>query len=469
MRQFLDDNFLLSNDTAMALYHDWASKMPILDYHCHLPPAQIAENYQFSSISEVWLGGDHYKWRAMRANGVEERLVTGNGSDWEKFSAWAATMPYTIGNPLYQWTHLELRRYFGIDLLLSPDTAKEIFDACNKKIGSDAFRARELMRSMDVKTVCTTDDPTDSLRHHAKLREEGFEIPVYPAFRPDKAFRVDAPDLFNPWVDNLREAASIDIGSADSLLKALEMRVGFFHEAGCRLSDHGINAPFSADCTPADAERIFAAARTGSAASPQEADMFGSFVMLALGRMYAARGWTLQLHLGALRSNNTRMSKLLGPDTGYDSTGDAPTATALVKFLDSLESTNELSKTIVYCLNPNDNDLIAAAIGSFQDGKIPGKMQFGSGWWHNDQRDGMERQMTTLANLGLLSRFVGMVTDSRSFLSYPRHEYFRRVLCNLLGRWVENGEIPRDTALLGPIVQDISFTNAKNYFQLGTR
>ena len=469
MRQFLDDNFLLSNDTAMALYHDWAAKMPILDYHCHLPPAQIAGNYQFSSISEAWLGGDHYKWRALRANGVEERLVTGNGSDWEKFAAWAATMPSTIGNPLYQWTHLELRRYFGIDLLLSPDTAKDIFDACNEKIGSDAFRARELMRSMDVKTVCTTDDPTDPLEHHAQLRDEGFDIPVYPAFRPDKAFRVDAPELFNTWIDSLGEAASIEVSSADALLQALEKRIGFFHEMGCRLSDHGIYAPFFADCTSAEAERIFGSARTGNAANPLEADMFGNFVMVALGRMYAARGWTLQLHLGALRNNNTRMSKLLGPDTGFDSIGDAPTAMALVKFLDTLESTSELPKTIIYCLNPNDNDLIAAAIGSFQDGKTPGKMQFGSGWWHNDQRDGMERQMTTLANLGLLGRFVGMVTDSRSFLSYPRHEYFRRVLCNLLGTWVENGEIPRDMELLGPIVQDISFNNAKNYFQLGSR
>ena len=467
MRQFLDDNFLLTNDTAMSLYHDWASQMPIYDYHCHLPPAQISRNHRFASITDVWLGGDHYKWRVLRANGVDESLVTGESSDWDKFSAWAATMPYTVGNPLYQWTHLELKRYFGIDTILSPETAREIYDACNEQTGSDSFRARELMRMMHVKTVCTTDDPTDSLEHHKALREEGFEIPVYPAFRPDKVFKVDTPEILNPWLGSLAEVSGTDINSIGALLQALEKRIDYFHGMGCRLSDHGINAPFGADCSEAEASAIFNAARSGTAANGEEAEKFGGFVLLALGRMYAAREWTLQLHLGALRGTNSRMLKRLGPDTGYDSTGDFPTAVSLAGFLDKLDVSDELPRTIIYCLNPADNELIAAAIGSFQDGRIPGKMQFGSGWWHNDHRDGMERQMTALANLGLLSRFVGMVTDSRSFLSYPRHEYFRRVMCNLFGVWVENGELPRDMGLLGPIVQDIGFTNAKNYFQLG--
>ncbi|MBT3274806.1 MAG: glucuronate isomerase [Spirochaetales bacterium] len=467
MRQFLDDNFLLANDTAIELYHDWAAAMPIYDYHCHLPPIQVAENHKFTSITDVWLGGDHYKWRALRANGVDEELITGSAGDWEKFQAWAETMPYTIGNPLYQWTHLELRRYFGIDELLGPDTAEVIFARCNEQILSDSFRARELMRMMKVKTVCTTDDPVDDLRHHKSITDDGFEIKVYPAFRPDKAFKVDDTDTFIPWLRSLSETSGLEITTSAGLLEALENRIDYFHSQGCRLSDHGINAPFAADCTAAEADEILSSVLAGNSVNPIQTKKFAGTVLLELGRMYAAKGWTMQLHLGALRSNNTRMLKKLGPDTGYDSMGDWPIAEPLVRFLDSLDIDGRLPKTIIYCLNPGDNELIAAAIGSFQDGKIAGKMQFGSGWWHNDQRDGMERQMTALANLGLLSRFVGMVTDSRSFLSYPRHEYFRRVLCNLLGIQVENGEIPRDIDLIGTMVQDICYNNAKAYFGLG--
>ena len=466
MRQFLDDNFLLSTDMAMELYHSWAASMPIYDYHCHLPPKQIADNHQFGGITDVWLGGDHYKWRAMRANGVPEELVTGNGDDWEKFSAWAKTMPFTVGNPLYQWTHLELKRYFGIDTLLSVDTAREIYDRCNELLASPEMRVRSLMTSMNVRTVCTTDDPSGDLKDHLAIKNGGFEIGVYPAFRPDKAFLVDQPDILNPWIERLSQASGMDIGSLGDLLSALDGRMDFFHEMGCRISDHGVHVPFAVDFEVGEVERIFAKARSGNAATPDEQMRYASHIMLELGKRYAEKGWVFQLHLNALRNNNTRMFKILGPDAGFDGIGDYQISRLLVRLLDNLDAAAGAPRTIVYSLNPNDNDAIAAALGSFQDGEIPGKMQLGSGWWYNDQRDGMERQMTALANIGLLSRFVGMVTDSRSFLSYPRHEYFRRVLCELIGGWVESGEAPNDVGLFGPIVQDICYNNALNYFRL---
>ncbi|MAG13084.1 MAG: glucuronate isomerase [Spirochaetales bacterium] len=465
MRQFLDENFLLTTNTAIELYHSWAASMPIFDYHCHLPPAQIAENHRFAGITDIWLGGDHYKWRVMRANGVPEELITGNGDDWDKFSAWAATVPRTVGNPLYQWTHLELRRYFGIDTLVNPDTSREIYDKCNALLASDDFRVRRLMKKMNVRAVCTTDDPADDLEHHIAVRESEFEIRVYPAYRPDKAFQVDRPDALNQWLDRLERASDVDIGTIQDLLTALEKRMDFFHEMGCRISDHGISVPFGEGFDMAAVNRVFTAARRGTVASPSEHLEYASAVMYELGKMYAARNWTFQLHLGALRNNNAKMFKAVGPDTGYDSIGDFQIAAQLTNLLDRLDGTDELPRTILYSLNPNDNEVLAAALGSFQGG-VPGKMQLGTAWWYNDQRDGMEKQMTVLANIGLLSRFVGMVTDSRSFLSYPRHEYFRRVLCDLVGSWVERGEAPNDMSLVGPMVQDVSYNNAVNYFGL---
>ena len=466
MRQFLDDNFLLKTDTAIELYHGHAAAMPIYDYHCHLPPQAIAENTQFDNLTQIWLGGDHYKWRGLRANGVPERLVTGEAGDWEKFQAWAETVPDTMGNPLYQWTHLELKKPFGVSgILLGPDTAREIWDRCNSLLQTDEYRVRGIMRQMNVKIVCTTDDPTDTLEHHdAIAADSSFDIKVLPAFRPDKAFKVDSPEILGPWLVKLGEAVGGEIRKFTDLVEALDRRMLFFHDKGCRISDHGINAPFAGTTSEGELDRILEAALGGTAASAEEAEAFGAAVFLELGRMYARRGWTMQIHFGALRNANTRMYKTLGPDTGYDAIGDFEQVGPLVAFLDRLDSTDELPKTIVYVLNARDNDAIAAAVGCFQDGKTKGKMQFGSGWWFNDQRDGMERQMTSLANLGLLARFVGMITDSRSFLSYPRHEYFRRVLCNLLGGWVESGELPRDFELLGYMVRNICYNNAVDYF-----
>ncbi|MGD8290679.1 MAG: glucuronate isomerase, partial [Desulfobacterales bacterium] len=444
MKPFLSDDFLLQTQTASTLYHQFAKNMPIYDYHCHLPVREIAENKKFENLTQIWLNDDHYKWRAMRANGVDEDFITGNRSDFEKFQAWAATVPKTIGNPLYQWTHLELKRYFGIDrTILNQDTAKDIYDHCTKLLQSNAFSAREILKRMDVRLICTTDDPVDSLKYHRQLENIlDFPVRVLPAFRPDKAMAVESPEDFNAWVDRLEAAADMDILNYKTYVAALRQRHDFFHQAGCRLSDHGIERPFAENYTDAQIQGIFERARSGQMVKDSEIRQFKSAMLIDLAVMDAEKGWTQQFHLGALRNVNTRAMQRLGPDSGYDTIGDFEMAQPLARFLDRLENQGKLAKTILYVVNPRNNEMIAAMIGNFQDGSIPGKIQFGSAWWYNDQKDGMEAQIKTLANMGLLSRFVGMLTDSRSFLSYPRHEYFRRILCNLLGNDVENGELP---------------------------
>lgn len=464
MKPFMDENFLLNNETAVKLYHDYAKNMPIFDYHCHLSPKEIAENKRYKNITEVWLGGDHYKWRAMRSNGVDEKYITGDAPDKEKFMKWAETMPKCIGNPLYHWTHLELKRYFGIDKLLSPETAEEIWEKCNEMLQRDEFTARGLIERSNVKALCTTDDPTDTLEHHIAIaNDKTFKVKVLPAFRPDKSFNIEK-DGFVDWIGKLGKVAGIEIKTFDDLKRALRQRLEFFHKIGCRVSDHAMDPIVYEEGSEEEASLILAKALNYEKLTETEIKKYKTQVMLFLGREYSKLGWVMQLHIGTMRNNNSRMMKLLGPDTGFDATGDYVFAQALSRFLDKLDSTDELPKTILYCLNPRDNDVLATIMGCFQGGGIPGKIQFGSGWWFNDQKDGMIRQMVTLANLGLLSRFVGMLTDSRSFLSYTRHEYFRRILCNLLGEWVEAGEAPNDMKLLGSMVEDICFNNAKNYF-----
>jgi glucuronate isomerase len=464
MKKFMDENFLLQTETAQKLYHQHAAKMPIFDYHCHIPPNEIAEDKQFENMAQIWLYGDHYKWRAMRANGVDERYCTGDASDWEKFEKWAETVPNTLRNPLYHWTHLELQRFFGIDKLLNPSTAKEIWDECNAKLQTPEYSVKNIIRMANVHTICTTDDPVDSLEYHRQIKESGFEVSVLPAWRPDKAMAVENTETFNQYVDKLAEVSGISIDSFTSFMDAIENRHRFFHENGCRLSDHGLETAIAEKYTEKEIRDIFEKIRGGNDLTFEEIQKFKSCMLYEFGIMDHSRGWTQQFHLGALRNNSTRLFKQLGPDTGLDSIGDFEVARPLSKFLDKLDMENKLAKTILYNLNPRDNELIATMIGNFQDGSVPGKMQFGSGWWFLDQKDGMEKQMNALSNLGLLSRFVGMLTDSRSFLSYPRHEYFRRTLCNLIGNDVENGEIPNDMELLGQMVENICFNNAKAYF-----
>ncbi len=464
MKKFMDENFLLQSETAQQLYHQHAEKMPIFDYHCHINPKDIAEDRMFKTITEIWLYGDHYKWRAMRTNGVEERFCTGDASDWEKFAKWAETVPYTLRNPLYHWTHLELKRFFGIDELLNPGSARRIYDQCNEKLNSAAYSCRNIIRMANVKTICTTDDPVDTLEYHQQISEDGFEVAVLPAWRPDKAMMVEDPALFNTYLNKLEEAAGEEIQSFEDLMDALDARHQYFHDNGCRLSDHGLDTAFAEDYTESEIKSIFKKVRGGSRLSTDEILKFKSCMLYEFGIMDHSRGWTQQFHIGAQRNNNTRLFKKLGPDTGFDSIGDKPVAESLARLLDHLDQENKLCKTILYNLNPADNELYATMIGNFQDGSVPGKIQYGSGWWFLDQQDGMKRQMNALSNLGLLSRFVGMLTDSRSFLSYTRHEYFRRTLCNLLGTDVENGEIPADMELLGNMVENICYNNAKNYF-----
>jgi len=461
---FLHDNFLLSTGIARRLYHDHAASQPLFDYHCHLPPQQIADNHTFENLSQAWLAGDHYKWRAMRTDGVAERFCTGEASDEEKFGKWAETVPHAIGNPLYVWTHLELRRYFGVTGRLSPATARRIYQECGMMLRTPEFSARGMMRRMKVKAVCTTDDPADDLRHHRKIREEGFEIKVLPTFRPDKAMNTDDPAVYNAYLDTLAAAAGVDIRSYGSLVEALRKRHAFFHAQGCRLSDHGLETACAEEFTQAEIDTAFTAVRGGKTLARDQALKLKTALMLECGRMDCERGWVQQLHFGAMLNNNTRLFKSLGPDTGFDSIGDYAVARPLSRFLDHLDQEGRLPKTILYTLNPCANEILGTMLGNFQDGSVAGKMQFGSGWWFLDQRDGMSKQMTALANLGLLSRFVGMLTDSRSFLSYPRHEYFRRILCRLIGEWVEAGEAPDDEELLGKMVEDISFGNAQRYF-----
>jgi glucuronate isomerase len=465
-RSFIHDNFLLTTKQARDLYHTYAKGEPIFDYHCHLSPRLIAENHQFSDVAEVWLGGDHYKWRAMRANGVKERFCTGDATPREKFQAWAETVPHTLRNPLYHWTHLELKRYFGVDELLDGRSAERIWQQCNAQLPK--LRVHDLLMRSKVAVVCTTDDPADPLDLHAEIRANPGKLKtrVYPAFRPDKALAVGNPTAFNAWLEKLGTTANVTIKKFDDLLVALKKRHDDFHVAGGRLSDHGLETALSEPCTHSQAKMVFDATRHGRVPSAEETLRFGSYLMLEFGRWDAARGWTKQLHLGALRNTNTRLLAKLGPDTGFDSIGDFPQTRALARYLDALDSTDQLPRMIIYNVNPIDNYAFGTMIGNYQDGSVAGKLQFGSGWWFLDQKEGMEWQMNALSNLGLLSRFVGMLTDSRSFVSYPRHEYFRRVLCNLLGADMARGEIPDDHKLVGPMVRNICFGNARDYFGL---
>ncbi|SMB98642.1 D-glucuronate isomerase [Hymenobacter roseosalivarius DSM 11622] len=463
-KPFLDDDFLLHTETARQLYHEFAKAMPIIDYHCHLPPDQIAQDRQFENITQIWLYGDHYKWRAMRTNGVDERYITGDASDWEKFEKWAETVPQTVRNPLYHWTHLELQRYFGITEVLNKDSARRIYKACNDKLRTPEYSVKNLLLKMQVKVVCTTDDPADSLEYHQAIAARPFGVQILPAFRPDKAMAPEDVTAYNGYLDKLGAAADIAIATYDDLLEALRRRHDFFHAQGCRLSDHGLERLYTADYTAEQVASAFAQVRGGQALSQADTEALKSDLLLALARLDHARGWTQQFHLGALRNTNTRQLRQLGPDTGWDSMGDFPQGRTLATFLDRLDSSDQLAKTILYNLNPADNELMATMTGNFQDGTVAGKVQWGSGWWFLDQKDGMEKQINALSNMGLLSQFVGMLTDSRSFLSYPRHEYFRRVLCNLLGTDVENGELPDDMALLGGIVENICYYNARQYF-----
>jgi len=463
-KPFLKDNFLLENEIAEALYHDYAAKMPIIDYHNHLPPDQIASNHNFENISQAWLAGDHYKWRAMRTMGVNEKYITGEGSDFEKFESWAKTVPYTMRNPLYHWTHMELKNYFDVNVLLDDSNAKEIYDHCSQLLQQPNYSTQGLLNRMNVMVVCTTDDPIDDLQHHQKAAQQDMGFKMLPAFRPDKLLNIDKGQTYVKYLETFAEAANINITNLSSFLEALDKRMDFFHANACRLSDHGLEQMYAEDFTDADLDRILQKALDGKAISPDETLVFKSGLLYHFGIRYHARGWVQQFHLGALRNNNKRMERTLGPDTGFDSIGDWEQAKALSRYLDRLDNEDKLSKTILYNLNPRDNEVLASMIGNFNDGSVKGKMQFGSGWWFLDQKDGMTKQLNALSNMSLISCFVGMLTDSRSFLSYPRHEYFRRVLCNIFGTEMQNGELPQDLDLVGKIIQDVCYYNAKNYF-----
>ncbi len=466
MKPFLNNNFLLDGEVASELYHSYAKEMPIIDYHCHLSPKDIAEDRQFKNLTEAWLEGDHYKWRAMRTNGVDESFCTGNKSDKEKFEKWAETVPYTLRNPLYHWTHLELRRYFGIKELLNSASANRIYENASAQLNSGHLSCRNLLTKMNVVAVCTTDDPADDLHYHEQLAKEKFEIKVYPTFRPDKLYAIADPDQYKKYLERLEAISEISITSYQSLLEAVENRISFFHQTGGRLSDHGLEQLYDVEYSREISARIFELIINGHIPSEQEKQQFLMGMLVDLCRMYHSKGWTQQFHLGAIRNNNSRMMRELGPDTGFDSMGDFQQIRALSRFMDTLDNTNQLSKTILYNHNSTNNDGFATMVGNFNDGSVAGKIQFGTGWWFLDQKDGMEKQINSLSNMGLLSRFVGMLTDSRSFLSFPRHEYFRRILCNMIGRDVENGELPHDMKMLGRLVQDVCYYNAKNYLGL---
>jgi len=463
---FIHDDFLLQSESARRLYHGYAAGEPILDYHGHLPPADIARNRSFRNLSEIWLEGDHYKWRAMRANGIAERYCTGEASPYEKFQAWARTVPFTLRNPLYHWTHLELQRYFGIRNLLDDSTAAAIWQAANSQLCQPELSAQGILRRFKVRALCTTDDPCDDLAHHRALAASDLGCAVYPCFRPDKALLVTDPQTFNLWVARLERAANREIKSFGSFLDALKQRHEYFHGNGCRLSDHGLSSCYALSCSESEAAKIFADARRRLCASPDEGERFASFMMLFFGQLDAEKGWTKQLHLGALRAVNTRALLEIGPDTGFDTIGDEKQAKRLCSYLDLLERHHALPKMIVYNVNPTDNYSFATAVGNFQDGSLAGKIQFGGAWWFLDQKQGIEAQLNALSNTGLLARFIGMVTDSRSFMSFPRHEYFRRVLCNLIGQEMENGELPNDETLLGNMVRNLCFENARQYLGL---
>jgi glucuronate isomerase len=462
---FLDDRFLLESETALRLYQSYAAPQPIFDYHCHLSPRQIAENRRFTNLFEIWLEGDHYKWRAMRANGEPERYCAGSATPYDKFLAWSRTVPYTLRNPLYHWTHLELQRYFGITEVLDAGSAPRIWDQANSILQGD-LDVHAILRKFNVHTIGTTDDPADSLEYHARIAASSLPVRVVPTFRPDAALRVDLPVAFKNWVNRLALAANQEIDSFASFLSAIEKRIHDFHAIGCRISDHGLDICYTDPCTAAHAEEIFIAALSGVAADAVHHDQFASYIMHFLGQLYAQHEWTMQLHLGALRNVNSRAKSIHGPDMGFDAMGGNAQLTSLASFLDKLERDNLLPKTILYNSNPIENYAFATLAGSFPAENIPGKVQFGSGWWFLDQKEGIEWQLNALSNVNLLSRFVGMVTDSRSFMSYPRHEYFRRVLCNLLGGEMEKGLLPNDEALVGKMVGDISFANADRYFGL---
>jgi glucuronate isomerase len=463
-KPFLDEDFLLENRMAQVLYHDYARHQPIIDYHNHLPPDEIAQNKTFENITQVWLYGDHYKWRAMRTLGIDERFITGDASDKEKFLKWAETVPFTIRNPLFHWTHLELKRYFGIVDLLTSDSAGHIYNICNEKLATATYTAQGLMSKMNVEIVCSTDDPADSLEHHIAHRMSDSAIKMYPAFRPDKAILINS-ESYNTYIDKLGQAAGMDINSYPNLVEALQKRVDFFDSQGCKVCDHGLAKVYACSFTEQQLSTLFHKRRNGQILAEEEVQIFISGLMYELGKMYADKGWVMQLHLGALRNNSRRMMRQLGPDTGFDSIGDFDQAADLSDFLDRLDAIDQLPKTILYNLNPRDNEVMATMIGNFNDGSIRGKMQFGSAWWFLDQRTGMEQQINALSNMGLLSCFIGMLTDSRSFLSFPRHEYFRRLLCNMIGKDVHNGELPYDEKWLGGIVNDICYNNAKRYFE----
>ncbi|MCJ8208508.1 glucuronate isomerase [Mucilaginibacter sp. RS28] len=464
MKNFLDDNFLLPNKSAERLYHDYAKAMPIIDYHCHLPPDQIAADHQFENLTQIWLYGDHYKWRAMRANGVNEAYITGNKSDYEKFEQWANTVPYTVRNPLFHWTHLELQRYFNVYDLLLPASAKKVYDDCTSKLQTPEYSVRSLITKMNVEAVCTTDDPIDNLEHHQKIKQDGYSVKVLPAYRPDKAMNADDIAALNTYINKVEEVTGLKIEDYDTYLEALKQRHDYFAANGCSVSDHGLEQIYAEDYTQEEVQGIFRKIRANQVLLPGEILKFKSAMLYEFALWDHEKGWVQQYHLGALRNNNSRAFRNLGADTGWDSIGDFSQARALSKFLDKLDSEDRLAKTIIYNLNPADNELMATMIGNFNDGSVAGKIQFGSAWWFLDQKDGMTRQINALSNMGLLSRMVGMLTDSRSFLSYPRHEYFRRLLCSILGEDIENGELPADYEWIGKIVQDICYHNAKNYF-----
>ncbi len=464
MKNFLDDDFLLQSDFAKRLYHGYAKDLPIIDYHNHLSPKEIAENYQFNTISEAWLAGDHYKWRAMRTLGIHEDYITGKASDKEKFLKWAGTVPFTVRNPLYHWTHLELQRYFGIHELLGPDTAEEIYENTNAQLAQKSHYAQGLLQQQQVESLCTTDEPIASLEYHRSIKKQGVSPKVFPTFRPDKAFALEEGDDYVLYLEQLSEVSGIAIKNYEDLLEALDNRIQFFHDQGCRLADHGLEQLYFFEEGTYNIQECFLKVKNGRPIPQDQVNYFKFQVLLFLGRKYHAMGWAQQFHLGAIRDNNKRLLSQLGPDTGFDSIGDFSQARALSGFLNALDSTDQLAKTIIYNLNPADNAVIATMVGNFNDGSVKGKVQFGSGWWFLDQKQGMEEQMNTLSNMGLLSCFVGMLTDSRSFLSFTRHEYFRRILCNLLAQDVVNGELPADEKWLGKIVSDISYYNAKSYF-----
>ena len=464
-KKFMDDNFLLSTDTAVTLYHDYAKEMPICDYHCHLNPKEIAEDKRYKNITEIWLGGDHYKWRTMRSFGIEEKYITGDATDYEKFEAFAKVMPYLIGNPMYHWSHLELKRYFRIEETLSPKTCKSIWDRCNEIINGEDFSARAMIKNSNVKYIGTTDDPIDNLEYHIAIaKDETFDCEVRPSFRPDRAVKIHG-EGFADYIAKLGEVENTEIKDYETLLTVLEKRLDFFVENGCNITDHSLERVYFRNTTMEEVDAIFKKALAGETLTIEEIEKYSTLTMISLGRMYSKRGMVMQLHIGALRNNNTRMIKKLGADVGFDSIDDGEVATSLSRLLDSLDITDELPKTILYCLNPKDNEVLGTMLGNFQGGGVAGKIQFGSGWWFNDQKDGMERQMMALSQLGLISQFVGMLTDSRSFLSYTRHEYFRRILCNYIGGLVENGEYPADMEILGEIIQNICYNNIEKYLQ----